>query len=833
MKIIKIRLTGFKRFILNEIHNFEMTMTQAVQIILGTNGSGKSSLLDQLTPLPGIAADFQKTGGKEIWIESKGSMMILSSVFQPSQKHSFIKDGVELNDGGTITIQRELVKQHFGITPEVHSLVMGYESFHAMSPNRRKDWFVKLCDTDYSYAIKVYGRVREKLRDVQGAAKMAKRRLVSEVEKQLKGEEEQILLDDVKLLHKRLDELMALRPVKEQDVDVLSMRQSNLDLSLTKQLKARQDINTALADNSGLTDAGIAEVLRKLQHQTAVTNSILASTSSDYDANQKRIAVLIKADQQTTQSIQNDLDNLDRQILKLRKDLSDEFSIDESVHPQHMLSALDACEAQLIDIASNILENQDRRFSRTRLEEAKERLAHLNRVKANLAERMAEYATKIQHMENHKNNPDIACPNCQHQFSLKYDPVLHRNLHAQLQDSSTKLEKEVLPEIAQLEKYFEECSTYAAYFRQFANLKAANFALTGYFNYYESKDYLYHNANGMIVDLSKIRRDIQQRIDLLALAEAFTEKAKLLESLKTLGGGDLRTLQELAESQRQKISDATNRLEWLNARRRHYLELSRLLNRREQIVRDVKQVLKEKDEVAKLHMHAIRTDLMHALIKNVQSILGSKEYILQQSRLQKSVVQNLETQIAELALQEEALQALVQTLSPTDGLIAEGLLGFINEFVGKMNSLIEKVWNYPMVIVPCAVDENAGVDLDYRFPLQLQQNADPVPDVSRGSRGQIEICDLAFKLTAMAYLGLTDGPLILDEMGSALDHEHKSSLIFLIKNLIEHETFTQVCLVSHDYSQYTSLSNAEMCVLCDRNIMLPPKSAYNQHVKMT
>jgi DNA repair exonuclease SbcCD ATPase subunit len=52
MKILKLILRGYTRLQLKQITEFVYTPTDSIQIIIGTNGSGKSSILEELSPLP-------------------------------------------------------------------------------------------------------------------------------------------------------------------------------------------------------------------------------------------------------------------------------------------------------------------------------------------------------------------------------------------------------------------------------------------------------------------------------------------------------------------------------------------------------------------------------------------------------------------------------------------------------------------------------------------------------------------------------------------------------------------------------------------------------------
>ena len=63
--IHKIILNNYNRFFLNNITRIEYTPKMKLQLILGSNGSGKSSLISELNPLPINKNDFQEDGYKE------------------------------------------------------------------------------------------------------------------------------------------------------------------------------------------------------------------------------------------------------------------------------------------------------------------------------------------------------------------------------------------------------------------------------------------------------------------------------------------------------------------------------------------------------------------------------------------------------------------------------------------------------------------------------------------------------------------------------------------------------------------------------------------------
>ena len=180
MKITQLELKLFKRISLANINYIKLNFNEKIQLILGSNGSGKSSILRELTPLPANPIDYEKDGYKRIKIEHNNKRYTLTSRFNPKQEHSFIVDNTELNTSATAATQRELVEEHFGITNEIRDLLLGYISLTSLSPTQRRYWFTLMSNTNYDYAISVYNKAKESLRDVTGALKLQRARLISE-----------------------------------------------------------------------------------------------------------------------------------------------------------------------------------------------------------------------------------------------------------------------------------------------------------------------------------------------------------------------------------------------------------------------------------------------------------------------------------------------------------------------------------------------------------------------------------------------------------------------------------------------------------------------------
>lgn len=827
MKYISITLNGFKRFMLGGIDKFHMDIKESLQLILGSNGSGKSSLVDQLTPLPAHPSDFTKTGSKVIVIEHNENTYTLSSYFSPSQKHSFKKNDLELNDGGTISIQRELVKEHFKITTEIHELITGKEHFHSMSPSRRKEWFIRVCDTDYDYAIRVYNKLRERHRDTTGALKLLKKRLTVESEKTVSTEEENKIMSEINEYHRVLNILLEHRQPLENDLELLSLEQQNLDTELfniSKQLEGA-------FKQAGNDITGVEDIDKRLSDIELITFSDQIQynkLSEVHDANDKKINILKQAEQQTIQELETKLLNKQSELTNLQHSTL----VNLTTNAEDCFRMFESIKQNLSDLFMTVPENKDRKYSQELLTIARQKLSELNASKNNVLLDLNIRKVKLTHMSEHKDKPDLSCPNCKHRFSLNYNEDEFTKITKLVEDIEFNVLVNLDKQIATQELYINECSNYAMLFRQYRDIVNSFKELNSYWEYLSEKKVITDNPISGSIELNLIYQDLLKQINIQTLSKEIQSVVSILKDLKDIGDTSLNTLVEqntLIEQNLVSIQEDGNKLK---------LERESLTSRKKAILSvksfhlKLEECIQSKKEINKQELETIRRMHLNDTIRTLQSSLAVDEYLLQNMTLQKSIVDDITKQIVELEKQEESLSLLVTQLSPTDGLIAEGLLGFIKNFVMQMNHFIKKIWSYQLELQSCSLDETNSVDLDYKFPM-LVGDENIVSDVNKGSTGMLEIVNLAFRVTAMQYLGLKRYPLSLDEFGSSFDMVHRSQATIAIKALIDQQMFSQLYLVSHYEATFGALSNPQICVLDSTNITVPKLGdLVNKYVKI-
>jgi hypothetical protein len=150
------------------------TPTAKIQLVLGSNMSGKSTLLRLLLPYPEPKTNFDEGGYTELTLIHDGDIYKLRSTGTTYSLQ--INAGENLNHGGGISLQQKLVLLHFGIDREVQRMALGMTKFTEMSPTKRKMWAIRLSQIDYDYIQSLFSKIKE---DHQYKTSVVKYRLSS------------------------------------------------------------------------------------------------------------------------------------------------------------------------------------------------------------------------------------------------------------------------------------------------------------------------------------------------------------------------------------------------------------------------------------------------------------------------------------------------------------------------------------------------------------------------------------------------------------------------------------------------------------------------------
>ena len=834
MIIHYIKLTDYKRIKLNNLKTIEIDFSEPLQLILGTNGCGKSSILSELTPYPPSSEFYSKGGGKVIHISHHNCSYILSTVFSKAAgEHSFIKNGVELNPGRTLTIQKSLVLSEFGISQDILNLLLGFEKFTKMDPAKRSEWFTKLDAVDYNYSLSVYAKVKEQYRDVVGAIRTANKRLVVETASEIDIKEELKLKDKLDLLYTRITDLYKLKmntEITEEGIKSLLNTTTN-QLHLSNKSYHKNVINKPSSIYQ-LNTPEIEEKVKYLYKQKTTTQERIDNFVSQYlelETKYKQIEVISRELEETNVS---SIALFNLEIEKAKKELTTDYiSNVENISLDNIKTTMSIIN----DLVSTLPDNTDQYFTKNKQTEANQSKILLERNKDKITEEYRKLLEDFKHISDDINKNIIECPSCQYKWNKLSPEKTLEEIQILIKEKETLLEENE-NKIVLNETYLEECKQYENTIKLIYTTLSSNSELSRVKEYIIQNKLIQNNPRSITVLLYSVEKEIAIKNFLstkLKTLEHLLEINKIKEENSHVNINDLRAnkdrlsqaIEELSIDVKSITIDYNNTKQYLDS----LSSVSTITNNIESYLDKLKFLVKELIKVYQNNTLQNEIEICREEITNLSKRLDS---IVRRN----TVIKDIQKEIEINKKKETQLKLLMKHLNPNDGLIADSLFGFIKVFVERMNKILEKIWVYPMKILPCKMQDNDSAVLDYKFPIVFNDDVDnETKDVSKGSEGIQEIINYAFRETAMSFLKLEDYPLYLDEFGSTFDPTHKPLAINMIKELMEQEAFSQMFFISHYSECHEVFSNAEVCLLCDKNIQLENSKLQlrvNHHVRV-
>lgn len=834
MKIISLELKGAIRLELSGIDTISITPETSIMAIIGSNGSGKSSVLHYLSPNVPDKADFNKGGYKKIRLEHNNKTYCLTSDFS-TNKHSFIDESTneELNIGGTSTMQKQLIKDYFNYNDKIHLLLTGKEKFTQMAPSRRKEWFTTLCDSDYTFALDVFNKAKDKLRDATGALKKMTQHQMQLSSLTTDETELSNISLSIKERERRIEELTKLAPYDTRySSPTLDMELTELS---TKQIKNIEESNKKLIKLS--TYISNLELTPKLyQHyleeKTKLSQEMISLETKyqhlvkDYTELENKIADikvsnesevnLIKAQ---IQEIQKEIDSINNNHLSVSN--TNGYDVSDPVTKYNVIKDLSPVINNAID---NLLNFGDIDINKDLLIKLDNEISELKLVYSDINIKLNRIDEKIKFLEEKEKERKISCPNCNHVFHPDFNEGVYNKLKEARVFYKEELEKQNKIIKEKEETYIDYSKRYS-YLSDFIELGKNNGSvLMDWVRSIVTNKYYLNTPQRIRIDFEEYYYYLGYSVKKLSLEERIASLNAIVNNTSVVDEKHHKQLLEQLNTLSEKISQ-TKQL--IDNKSSHLDKITKLVSLYQEFIESretLSKQLKEYDDlildIAKFDFYSLVTGFISQEREEIANLTKRQMEIITREKN----IEMVNKQIEEIKQEILSWDAIVDSLNPQDGLIAEGLLGYIKVFLSRVNGFIKSIWTYPLIIHPAKVSEDKNDELSYRFPMTVGLSNKTKTDISLGSDGILEVIDLAFKMIAMKALGLSGYPIFLDEFGRTFDAKHKENALRLIEKLSEEFIEDQIFIVSHSFMEYSVLNNISFCVLSEENIVLPPNN---------
>lgn len=836
MRITKLTLNDYVHLRVGRIKEISINFNNDTQLIIGSNGSGKSSLIHELLPFPPVRSSFGKDGYKLLRVEHNGEEYEL--IYDVREGHQFFKGKNNLNVNGNFDLQRMLIMEHFGISNAVHTILKCGLRICDVLPSQRKKFLMNVNPVDVDLFLEKYKKVHKEtvalsnnLDHLYSRQKQLLTQKIPEEQYQAMLERKELLENQEKLLlmwmtrvstelEQYVNEIVHdfdrdqvikhIHQMFRQLPRFTTISRTHHERDFQRNLAQREALSKEILDLNASIEDMVTALNDYEQKKVIITR--------DGESVDEELSLLVTKEQQLSplftetfspitateiSTVINDvIPKIEAQVVNISYVPYQNEIVDKSV--------LHSLYKELIDLQAIITKtNQEQLHIEKLLDEKRKALVTYqvsNQCDGDGCQLYQVYNKSIQSKE-----ADIKELN-QQLSVLQQTKAQHEEMIA---DKNSTYEQQclvwryldaillIIHGQHQLSYQFSDASVLEI-------IRQSPFLLIERLNEYVKQSEMYHEY---------VR--IQTRIrELKSINQSLTSKKQL--SMELLD---------------REITSITNRLIQLRERQTQNQARSSALR---------------KDHEVFHHFHTVKNEA-HTLLSTIDYVEREQEIIAHQTYLKHlyKVLHNHLTQIrselvdiTKISKEQELLivrldkevNSVIDELKPrhehakhVDSALVELPIiytkSFVDNIIETTNIFLSDIMTYQLALVPTEKDN----DFDFTFPVLV--NNELVKDISECSDGQKAIIQFAFNLALIVELKFNDYPLYCDEIDRTLDTTHARRLVELLLSISNKRVISQLFIVGHFSSFLDAFAgNGNTIVLNGDNIILPDKFNVDTHI---
>lgn len=821
--ILELELYRFVGMELTGIERFKLTPRKDKMVILGRNGSGKSRLLSVLLGHSLNKLDLMEGG---FW-KQRALIDGVEYTFKQYRHGKGLRCDIycgdkEILSGANPTVYNDKITALVGYDKKTRELLGGLVKLTRMSTPERKHWFSQLATSDLSTALKYYKYLKETLRDTIGGIKVTER-YVADLKPMVMETE-----DEYKDLCTRVSELETdYHIVADQWVKYSKVEHVNVEELLAEADKwatKSRGINIEGLESYDYYTQLISELSAEMRQ---LETNILPRYKKEINEVDKQLSELRYYSNDTTKLKLL----IDTQEDKLKKLVFEENYFDGALDEyslnvlESLLGNLDTYEKELNDLVIEQISTDKLKVLNEKLDAKKQE--HQNKlIEMNKASAFIHDMTAMISKHSHANEEE--CPECNHRFKPGFKAFDLEASKRQVKNASIK--EEVLKgEIAQI------CSEIDF----LTNAVQRTMRLMDYVQRLYAVNGLAPVIGAMLEDgginanttpykwFKEYRAGLNKTIRKLRIEAELDKLNKEYAVAMAVSGKDVGLLESRLKEMTDNVTKTQLKIDKLRS------EILAVQSRQRE-AQDAEFAESKLESLLKIIENSSEKQASYNFAKYLErekdelwNLLSTSKSRLQTFEETRKELKYNEEKLAQLKERKAVNDELVKAMSPTDGLLAEYLYKSIFAIADSMSLFIENIFEYPLVVKPCDVDEG---ELDYQFPMVEGESGVTRADISLGSDAQQEVINATFVMSAMKALHLQHHPVLFDEPGRALDPGHKVRYADFLSEYFNSDMVSQAFVVSHNSEIYTRFGNVDFIVINPDGVDLP--DSYNECVEI-
>lgn len=833
MLIHSIELYLFKGFRKPGIKKATINFSQKLQVLNSTNGSGKSTFLSELSLFPIEKTLFYKGGYKKIVVgNEKGVFTLISN----HQGNSFVdmESGEELNGGGTIKLQMDLIEQYFGLTPFLWGLISGYTKFTSADKNVRRSWMECISGLDFDYALGVYKDIQKAINEHKGAIKINQNHLTNEQVKLLSEDVVNELIKEHDGLTALNKEILRATPdhVKGDVREVLSLVER---LEKEVMVKYQATVKFKLPTRPNVVFSSIDDLRVVVNEKKNEIEKI--DLSINHNANLLNEKNALREKLLRTDGL--DLNHVSATIIDLEKQTIPTCTIVyESAYNalQNVIvdNGIEKTKNQFERIKNKLItlitdnENTQLHYSLEEEKTHKTLIAEIDSLMERVAKGRMVRERILGQLEHVRNCVKAKCPTCSTTFLVGVNPE-SKGL-VELEADLVSVDERIAVLDTEIKKLTEQRNVFDTILSLRTQFKRIFREVEILLPLWVLVDFnLINDTQGMTYWLEEVENYFHEIHRIKLVQDKLVEYRQFKIELTTtnllldpmLLGNECQVLTEDIQILNSRRSELFNKIKTIS-------EYGKQLDRKQSLYSElIASVARLEEERLRL-LGLLEKSCCDSLVDFSQQRLGLLTHQLNDHRVLSALVLDLQKQITVYRDKLDQLIILEKLLNPTTGIIGEQLVDYTNAFAKQLTGIIGQLWGYPLEILPCQIDGSKG--MDYKFPFKVNEcsDEDNIPDISLGSKSQVAVFNLGVMLATRVSLGLVNMPLILDEIGEGFDTVHNENLVLFLKQLLSEYQCSNMFIVHHDPHLRATLGQHDVIVFDADHVVI--EGEYNRHV---